>query len=483
MEQDKNEGTSHQLWAEFRFGVIGGLLSAPSDSGDLAERIRELSETEWRHPITKGPVRFGVSTIERWYYAAKESVSPVCSLRRKPRCDAGTPRSMSQKIKDWLIKNHKDYGSWSYQLHSDNLEAWLKIHSDCGSMPSYQSVVRFMRAKGLDKKPRPRSPFSPGHAIAEEKLRTREVRSFEAEYVSGLWHLDFHHGSRQIVTVTGERVTPLCLCVLDDCSRLACHIQWFLVEDTQALVHGYIQALQKRGLPRSLLTDNGSAMTSAEFTQGLSRLGITHATTLPYSPYQNGKQESFWGQLEGRLMAMLEKDKNLDLQKLNLATQAWAEVEYNRKVHSEISESPLNRFLNGKDVSRQAQNIASLKLAFRADVKRKQRKSDGTFSLEAKRFEIPSAWRSLVKLTIRYARWDLSQVHLVDDRSGELLCSLYPIDKLKNADGLRRVIVPPNTENREVTSEDPPLLKKIIEEYSATGLPPAYLPLSNEEER
>ena len=28
--------------------------------------------------------------------------------------------------------------------------------------------------------------------------------------------------------------------------------------------------------------------------------------TLPYSPYQNAKQESFWGRIEGRLMAMLE---------------------------------------------------------------------------------------------------------------------------------------------------------------------------------
>lgn len=479
MEQGKQEKTSHQLWAEFRFGVIGGLLSAPANLGELAQRLKELSETQWRHPITKAPIRFSIPTIERWYYAAKEAASPVTSLRRKLRCDAGTSRAMGQQIKEWLINNHKDHGSWSYQLHFDNLEAWLKTHPDLGSMPSYQSVVRLMRRKGLDKKPRPRSPFSPGHTIAEEKLRTREVRSFEAEYVGGLWHLDFHHGSRQIVTVGGERVTPLCLCVLDDCSRLACHIQWFLAEDTEALVHGFIQALQKRGLPRALLTDNGSAMISGEFTQGLSKLGITHATTLPYSPYQNGKQESFWGQLEGRLMAMLEKDRNLDLQKLNLATQAWGEMEYNRKIHSEISETPLNRFLNAKDVSRQAQDVTTLKLAFREDVKRKQRKSDGTFSLDGKRFEIPSAWRSLTKLTIRYAKWDLSQVHLVDDRTEKLLCAVYPVDKLSNSDGRRRIIAPP-TQNTELT-EDPPLLKKLIEEYSATGLPPAYLPLPNKE--
>ena len=33
------------------------------------------------------------------------------------------------------------------------------------------------------------------------------------------------------------------------------------------------------------------------------RLGVVHHTTLPYSPHQNGKQEAFWGPVEGRLIA------------------------------------------------------------------------------------------------------------------------------------------------------------------------------------
>jgi integrase len=48
------------------------------------------------------------------------------------------------------------------------------------------------------------------------------------------------------------------------------------------------------------MSDNGSAMVAAETTQGLVRLGIVHETTLPFSPEQNGKQERFWGQIEGR---------------------------------------------------------------------------------------------------------------------------------------------------------------------------------------
>jgi transposase InsO family protein len=57
-------------------------------------------------------------------------------------------------------------------------------------------------------------------------------------------------------------------------------------------VHGLSQAIQKRGLPRALLTDNGPAMVAEEVTEGLLRLGIVQERTLPYSPYQKGYTSS-----------------------------------------------------------------------------------------------------------------------------------------------------------------------------------------------
>jgi hypothetical protein len=47
--------------------------------------------------------------------------------------------------------------------------------------------------------------------------------------------------------------------------------------------------------------------------EGLTRLGVLHHTTLPYSPYQNAKQEAFWGPVEGRLVAMLEHVPDLTI--------------------------------------------------------------------------------------------------------------------------------------------------------------------------
>src|SRR5216683_2637879 len=126
-----------------------------------------------------------------------------------------------------------------------------------------------------------------GAERAEARFVDREVRSYEAEYVGGLVHHDCHVGSRKVLTPRGEWVTPILFGVLDDRSRLACHLQWYLCETAEIIAHGLSQAFQKRGLPRSGLSDNGAAMTAAEITEGLTRLGILHQTTLPYSPYQN----------------------------------------------------------------------------------------------------------------------------------------------------------------------------------------------------
>jgi hypothetical protein len=122
-----------------------------------------------------------------------------------------------------------------------------------------------------------------------------------------------------------------------------------------------------------------------------------------------------------------------------------------------------------------------LRAAFRREVKRRQRQSDGTIALDGVRFEIPSRYRHFRDVVVRYPRWDLSLVDLVDPREGTILARLFPLDRAANADGRRAPLVPQPeqtsaSEPWESPAELPPLLKQILAEYSATGLPPAYLP-------
>lgn len=77
---------------------------------------------------------------------------------------------------------------------------------------------------------------------------------------------------------------------------------------------------------------------------------------------------------------------------------------------------------------------------------------------------------------LRYARWDLSRVDLIDARSGTILCPVRPLDKAANADALRRRVEPTNAPPPMTPAGIAPLLKQMIADYAATGLPPAYLP-------
>lgn len=463
-------------WAQLRLMVIGPLLAAPPESGELKERLRELSEQSWKHPTTGEPTKFGVSTIERWLYAARNHENnPMQALERKTHALAGQHPSVTDAVRAALRQQHRDHPSWSYQLHYDNLCALSEKQPELADLPSYGSVRRWMKKSGLSRVRRKKAPEN------GQRFEPREQRSFEVQHPHALWHLDFHKGSRKVILPDGRWHSVQLLGILDDCTRLCCHLQWYLVEDTQALVHGLSQALLKRGLPRMLLTDNGGAMLAEETKEGLLRLGIVHAQTLPYTPEQNAKQEVFWVQVEGRLLPMLEGVKELTLKALNDATLAWVEGEYNHKLHRELGCSPIQRLMSRRAVARPAPDSDTLRHAFRRTVTRHQRRSDGTVSIAARRFEVPARFRTLEQLTLRYAEWDFGTIDLVDPHTHVSLATLLPLDKQKNAVSPRRVIESDDAQNAQPQRDCgiAPLLQKHIEQQGALGTPPAYLPLTH----
>ena len=120
-------------------------------------------------------------------------------------------------------------------------------------------------------------------------------------------------------------------------------------------------------------------------------------------------------------------------------------------MHAELGCAPLTRALQGRSVGRDSPDSETLRRAFRQQVRRRQRRSDGTLTVLGRRFELPARYRALEQVTVRYARWDLRSVDLIDPDTPAI------------GDGAIA-----------------PLLQQLIAEYAATGLPPAYIPLSLE---
>jgi len=180
---------------------------------------------------------------------------------------------------------------------------------------------------------------------------------------------------------------------------------------------------------------------------------------------------------------MLENQRGLSLASLNEATQAWVEMEYNREEHGETGQTPLQRFLDGPDVGRPCPPAETLAQAFCVEASRLQREGDGTISVMGVRFEVPSRYRHLGRVRIRYTSWDASRVFLVDRQIGTVVARLLPLDRTKNADGQRRRRGPVASASEVVPApirdDDDgvaPLMRRLLADYAATGLPPAYIP-------
>ena len=87
---------------------------------------------------------------------------------------------------------------------------------------------------------------------------------------------------------------------------------------------------------------------------------------------------------------------------------------------------------------------------------------------------------------MRYARWDLRTVTLVDRYTNTALSLLYPQDKSANADGMRRAFIQQGdneTNSSPITATGiAPLLKRLMAEFAATGLPSPYIPKGDDHE-
>ena len=203
----KTTDRRHERWANLRHAIIGALLAAPPRRGELRAAIEALAEKTWQHPVTGEPVRFAYSTLERWLYLARRAGDGdvVKALRRRVRKDVGTRRAISATLVAALVQQHRDHPSWSYQLHADNLVALAEADAALGHAPSYTTVRRLMKERGLFRQKRRQRWRREGDDQSRALFESRETRSYECEYVHGLWHLDYHTaGFIRVLCPSGE---------------------------------------------------------------------------------------------------------------------------------------------------------------------------------------------------------------------------------------------------------------------------------------
>ena len=106
--------------------------------------------------------------------------------------------------------------------------------------------------------------------------------AFAKAHANELWQADTMFGP--YVQHGAGKVQSKLIAFIDDASRVCCHGEFFLAENTETLLKAFKSALYKRGLVEALYVDNGSVYSSQEISQVCQRIGCI----LCHTPVRDG---------------------------------------------------------------------------------------------------------------------------------------------------------------------------------------------------
>lgn len=385
--------------------VLGAIEFAPGNC--IIARIRHVGTMVFNDEDGV-PHQFTWRTIQTWYSRYKKDGSTL--MVPKTRSDKGHARKVD---KESLVEA-VDKGLAHFHEGLPNLGALYRLciekeflHRDRIAPNTFRRLVKEFELL------KPDSQTQNKHRLAFSKAHANEM-----------WQADTMYGP-YVQNGTARTQTRL-IAFIDDASRVCCHAEFFLHENTETLMKSLRSALYKRGVPQSLYVDNGSIYTSKEITQICARLGCL----LCHAPLRDGaakgKVERFF-----RTVRMSFLTQKLDLSSvaaLNRAFTTWVEEHYNAATHSTLKMKPIDRF--GLDLAR-VKFLPPSEVNDELFYVEQSRSvlADNTFSLAGRRWEAPADVRNR-KVMVRFDRKDPKRV--VVFYKGQRLGTACPVDFLAN---------------------------------------------------
>jgi len=364
--------------ALFRYGLIAELVQLVPGTPGIYRLMAEKADREYRIPYSSR-TRVAMDTIRDWVGLYR--VGGFDALLPKPRSDAGRPRVLPDALVETLLAIKEQHRAYSVRQVIKEAHARGQVPEGIALPPS--SIHRLFSRHGL-MLPKPEDPSD------------NDRRRFQFQKAGDLWMSDVMHGPG--VFVAGRRkAKSYLIAFLDDATRVIPFAAFALSENTEAFCAVFKQALMRRGLPRRLYVDNGSAYRSRQFEVVCAKLGITLIHARAYQPQGKGKQERFFRTVRTQLLPLLTEHDLASIDALNRRLWGYVEGEYHQSPHRGIEgQTPLDRWAMSAEEVRYVNPATDLDEIFLFEAKRKVQK-DRTISLDGVLYEIDA---SLVNETV-----------------------------------------------------------------------------------
>lgn len=350
--------------AVFRYGIIADFVGATRlDRGERESLLREKCDRKWLIPFSPR-TRISRSTIVRWIQKYNEGGRRLESLYPQDRNDQGQVRAIDAETGLALLELRRQLPKIPVPELTRILHQRQLVTG--GRSISQTSVYRFLHQHNLVRQ---------GSAAATDR------RKFEAELPNDLWQSDIMHGPQ--VQCGDKRRKSYLIAFIDDHSRLIPHAGFYPSEALAPFMTAFQAALGKRGLPRKLYVDNGSAFRSKNLAHTCAALGIALIHAKPYQPQGKGKIERFFKTVRTQFLPTFSGHS---LEQINAAFDIWLEETYHQRRHSSTGQTPLQRFTAKMQCLRAAPE--GLLDYFRKTVRRRVNK-DRSVVVDKRLFEAP----------------------------------------------------------------------------------------------
>jgi len=159
--------------------------------------------------------------------------------------------------------------------------------------------------------------------------------------------------------------------------------------------------------------DNGSVYISRHFASVLAELKIHQLHHKPYQAHAKGKIEALQKTIKYEFQLEAQRAGFLTLEELNTAFWAWADLEYNRRIHSSTGQSPEERFLQG--LPAEHQRLSDLLAFQRMFLWKEQRTVSkwGKITLYSNLYPVRCRPPGSV-VQVRFTPFDLGEIYIYD---------------------------------------------------------------------
>lgn len=411
--------TEVALW---RLSVLGPMVSARREHGDLHAFFEQVAQHHYQHPDGRW-VRLSPRTLEDWHYAYH--LGGLEALKPAVRKDRGKSRVIKPEVAELLLAVKRENPRRSVRRLIRILERAKKVRR---KELKRSTVHRLLLAHGISGQPR--------------RGADAERRSFAIAHAGDLWQGDAMHGPR-VIAPDGQLRKAYLLSQIDVATRFMPHSFFALSEKAVDHEHGFKQALLKHGRPRAYYVDLGAAYIAHSLRIICGELAIHLWHTEPGDAPAKGVIEKWHRTWRDEVGDELP-DEPLPLSELNSIHWAWLGAEYHARIHGTTGRAPREHWLSDAEHLRSLPADKNLDEVFLHRDRRKVRK-DGTVRYKGAFLEVRA---ELVgrKVELRFDPADPEALPRVFVE-GRFYCDTVPQDRFANANRKRR---------RKVGEPEPP---------------------------